>query len=372
MVLTLSHLFTYKDQQSSQPATMQISLSSILSLQLIDTTSCLRVNTPTRTYLLDCLSTSQDWARAIEQTRSLTFRKRTEQLSESRQNSEVRLFHFFNNINSLLSERFCRLQEDLICTKKEELEAAKTAVVALEDSVVRFEEAFARFERIYTNSDLTPGQKLQLLKGFNPDNCDCKEFDAILEAKTTVSVPISLPASILRSSLQVFAANIDELMVRRGPTTRALKWSYNGERLDALSFSVSKGIKLLGVGVCRPYRSGRVVKIREIKVVAGLTTRSPEAYRGNEGEEIGFNEGESVYRVQLTTQPQLHANSIYTVVLQLEGDNTFKCVDCARTVEGQGAVTWTYMSTSFQEPDLSNRTDEICGPIADFYYMLAA
>ena len=371
MVLTPSQLSTFKEQHSPLTTTMQLPLNSILSVQLLDSTALIRINTPTRTYLLDCFTYGQAWLNAIEHTRSLAFRKRTEQLSESRQNSEVRLFQFFNGLNAELSERFLSLQSDLNSAKEEDLKAARTVAVAVDESACRFEEAFQRFERVYLNADLSLAQKLQMLKGFKPDNGDCREFDTILEGKTTVSVPISLPASILRSGVQVFTTDINELRVRRAPTTRALKWSYNGERLDALSFSVSKEIKLLGVGVCRPHKVGRVVKIREIRVVVGLTTRSPVAYNSGETEEIEFEEGESVCRVQLSAPTLLHANNIYTVVLQLEGASSFKCVDCARSVEGEGVVTWTFMTTTFQEPDLTNRTDEVCGPIADFYYKLA-
>lgn len=370
MVLTPSQLSTFKEQHSPLTTTMQIPLHSILSVQLIDSSALLRINTPTRTYLLDCFSYGQAWISAIEHTRSLAFRKRTEQLSESRQNSEVRLFQFFNELNAELSERLLSLQTDLNSAKDEDLKAARTVAVAVEDSARGFEEAFQRFEKVYLNEELSLGQKLQLLKGFKPDNSDCREFDTILEGKTTVSVPISLPTSILRSGLHIYTTNINELRVRRAPTTRALKWSYNGERLDALSFSVSKEIKLLAVGVCRPHKQGRVVKIREIRVVVGLTTRSPVVYSG-ETEEIGFAEGESVYEVRLRSPVLLRANSIYTVVLQLEGSSSFKCVDCARSVEGEGGVMWTFMTTTFQEPDLTNRTDEVCGPIADFYYMLS-
>ena len=56
----------------------------------------------------------------------------------------------------------------------------------------------------------------------------------------------------------------------------------------------------------------------------------------------------------------------YSVVFSMSGSHTFKCVDCNSKVKG--VVNWSFYNTVFTKPELNNRCDVMCGPIADFYY----
>lgn len=370
LVLTPTLLVAYKTQGEGKTVTMKVALRDIVEMELDAADTCLRLVTSSRIYFLSCPTDLPSWATAIQQTRSLPHRQHTEHLSLSRQHCEMSLFTFFNSLNFLMSERLNILIDTHTKAKLVTLETAKKAVSEFESAATNFETTFMRFQAIYRNTEIGLWEKLQLLKAFKPDNNVYKELDEVIESKPSVSLPLLLPVVLLNRGLKLEIVSNEERRVRRAPTTRALKWDYNGERIDALSFSASKDITLTGVGICRPYKPYGLLRTREVKVLVGLTTRSPVAYSGNADEYIDYIEGESVYRLHFHPAPQLRANSIYTLTLQLTGSNSFKCVDCSRILD-TGAVTWTFMNTVFQEPDISNRSDEVCGPIADFYYMLS-
>ena len=79
------------------------------------------------------------------------------------------------------------------------------------------------------------------------------------------------------------------------------------------------------------------------------------------------NPENSIFKV---TMEHCVKDNKYTVYLMNEGHHTYKCVDCASSVEGPEKVVWTFLNSSFAQNHRSNRCDTVCGQIAGFYYIV--
>ena len=380
LVLSTAYICTYKTEDVSQQPTERIPISSVteLSAQQPDLPpfSTFKVTTPTRVYYMssDSSASNEDWLRAIEETRQLILQipvMRKKELCKSRENSETHVFEFFNELNGMMTERLEGLKRDLERTSRDHQSQATLTIQRFEHLSNQSEENYSKFEQIYRDPSLSAGEKLQLVRKIRPEVIDLREFDAMVDSRVFVSVPESLPAVVLKGSLKVSMENVREVKVRRTLITRALKWRYNGERIDALSFSTSKDVLLTAVGLCTPYKPSLSLQIRELKLLLGPTTQSPVTYTHNSLTEIHFEETESVHKLTLSKPQPIRANSIFTVYVKAWGASSYKCVDCVSTLPGPGDVVWTFMNTTFQGNDQNNRTDAVCGPIADFFYMLA-
>lgn len=197
-----------------------------------------------------------------------------------------------------------------------------------------------------------------------------KELEAFNVSKLVVSIQEENLDKLIKSCITVCLGNPSEVMIRRTHITRALKWRYTGERIDAITFSVNKDIKLTGVGLCTPYKPGRITYVKEFEVLKGGSTNSSSIYRHSQIVPIHNNPESSIFKVVMEKQVLIKKDSKYTVYFLNGGAHTYKCVDCVSVVEGPDRVMWTFVNSIFSPNHQSNRCDIVCGPIADFYFMV--
>lgn len=166
---------------------------------------------------------------------------------------------------------------------------------------------------------------------------------------------------VVNSSRQDFVA-------RRAANAKALNWKYSG-RIDALSFVVNKSIELTGVALCTPFKIGKTIQVDEFKVLAGETSRSEVVYLHSEPTVVNADLDSGVFQVRLEAAVRLESNAVYTLYFKISGAKTFKCVDSMPTVRGRDGAVFEFRNTRFVSNDESNRSDMLCGPIAELYYV---
>ena len=83
-----------------------------------------------------------------------------------------------------------------------------------------------------------------------------------------------------------------------------------------------------------------------------------------------YNPEFSTFKINMESHVLIKRDTKYTVYFLIEGAHTYKCVDCLSNVEGPNRVIWTFMNSIFSQNHQSNRCDTVCGPIADFYFMI--
>lgn len=174
---------------------------------------------------------------------------------------------------------------------------------------------------------------------------------------------------IISETAAVQIVNSEEATARRTSITRALKWRYTGERLDALSFTVSCDVYLTAVSVCRPYKCGELAYINSFCTLKGDRTDSPAVYKHRSRETMQYNAESSVFKLQLASPLLLSRRQVYSVVFCIQGASTYKCVECYPELEVPG-IKWKFLHTTFAPGHLNNRCDVMCGPIADFSYII--
>lgn len=193
---------------------------------------------------------------------------------------------------------------------------------------------------------------------------------ALLPAQGLFTLDTSRFRSFLSSQFSVKARNPDERVLRRTKITRALKWRYPGDRLDAITFTVSRNVYLSGVGLCMPYKPGQSTKIRAFSIRKGPATDSPVEYQHPRSETMNFDPQSSVYKLSLHVL--LKKNTKYTVTFSITGSPTYKCVDCQTEIQEDNGLKWRFYDAAFAAEHATNRCDCICGPIADFFYIPAS
>lgn len=140
--------------------------------------------------------------------------------------------------------------------------------------------------------------------------------------------------------------------------------------MDTLSFSISEDIMLSAVGICTPYKFGGLTHVKDFQLIKGNSTSSPSIYKHSHKFSMQFDPDVSVSKIIMDRAVSLSKNHKYTVIFCIEGSHTFKCVDCMQGVIGPGDVKFEFENTIFGQNHQNNRCDTICGPIADFYYIV--
>lgn len=169
-------------------------------------------------------------------------------------------------------------------------------------------------------------------------------------------------------NIGIFNPSRQECLVRRSRNVKALNWKYSG-RIDALSFKVDKEIHLCAIGVCTPYKLDKETTINEIKILRGQTTRSEVVYLHSKVFKIVVDFTTGVCRVPLEAMVKVYPDEYYTLYLKISGAKTFKCVDSLVSAKGRDDTRFQFANTVFVKDDESNRTDILCGPLVDFYYI---
>jgi len=377
MVLASACLCTYKTENTAEAPTERIPLVAILEIshQLGDVQRphCFKISTKGRLFIISAAlyETAIDWVNTI-QTAVLQLESPSSQLVERQKQSQQTLQSTFCALQSIVNERETSLRAELETAHVVTLAKAREELSAFNKAAEEVESNFEAFMEIQGRTDLDIIQKLRLMNALSKEGGAFGEFDRLTDSSAKVFVPSKAHIDeITAGCIAVALANPFEYRARRTCITRALKWRYNGERIDALTLTVSKPILLTGIGFCRPCKSTGTTLTKLLKVSQGTSTSSSPVYTHQSPTVLVSDPRESVQKVVLSPPVALKSGVHYTVVVKLDGSTTYKCVDCYKTLATEGEVGWTFSTALFPPTDQSNRTDVVCGPIADFYYMLA-
>ncbi|OMJ84248.1 hypothetical protein SteCoe_14669 [Stentor coeruleus] len=376
LVMRETNLCTYKTKDTSQKSTMNLPISEITeaipSVLEIEKDFCFKIVCNEEYYItVDSDKELCLWLNLINHIRmgrNISLFDAPHFSRESKAMSDESLITSFSHTKSLINQR----EELLLNTLLSIYETYK--VKAEEEHKILNESLTSEIEncRIVAeslSSDAGVLHKIQQIQRLTRDRQNFRPFDNINEAKLGISLDPEIVPKLIRPNIKVALKSPAEITIRRTVITRALKWRYTGNRIDALSFSISHDIELIGIGICSPYKQGGQICVKEFRVLCGSNSNSPIVYRHNTNIIIKFNPEESVHRINIEKPPLIKSDTKYTVFLNIEGSHTYKCVDCYPQVEGQ--VVWKFFNTNFTQSHQTNRCDITCGPIADFHYIIS-
>lgn len=110
--------------------------------------------------------------------------------------------------------------------------------------------------------------------------------------------------------------------------------------------------------------------IKEFQILKGNSTSANCVYRHSQKTTISYVPDQSVFKILLEAPITISKSQKYSVFLIIEGSHTYKCVDCLQTITGHSNIKWDFENTLFSQTHQNNRCDIVCGPIADFYYII--
>lgn len=375
LVLRPHSLCSYTSDSACEKPSEHIQLAAVLDISI--SVDCgkdhtFRVDLRTQHYLISTPSPDlmTEWVQQIkfacEKLKGKDAGERYRQL-EAQQKSEVseKLSGLIAALNQRESEMHNELKQahmTLCCKAEEEI----AYIQQVHESITR---VFQVFTQVYHDPSLPSQEKLRQLRPMTSSAAALTPAFAS-ESAAHAYVNVQLAANILKRNVTLFVDNPNEKRVRRTDITRALKWRYNGQRIDSLTFSLSKSVELTAIGVCIPHKPERVTKLLSLRIIPGnaVVPTLPALYTHPAVEALNHVPDESVSKILLSTKVQLRGGMTYTMAAQLEGASTYKCVQCLKQVAIDG-VSWVFSTSQFPVIEQSNRTDVDCGPIADFYFI---
>jgi hypothetical protein len=376
LVLRETSLSTYKTKDLGQNSTMFLTLAdvseAVASTLEFDRDFCFKVVADAEYFMT--VESDKDmciWLNLINHIRlgrSISAFDAPHYSREVKALSDESLITSFTQTKSIINERESEMMEELVRTyEKNRIKAEEEHQILTETLSVEMENCRIIAESL--KSDAPVLMKIQQIQRLTKMRQDFRPFDNINESKLQISVDSEVIPKLIRPNIRVSLKSQAEMNIRRTKITRALKWRYTGNRIDALSFSVSHDIELIGVGICGPYKPGGQIIVKEFQVLRGNSSNSPALYRSSAPITIKFNPDDSVHFIQIDDPIAIKSETKYTVYFVIDGSHTYKCVDCDSVVEAQ--VTWKFFNTSFSQNHQTNRCDTTCGPIADFHYLLS-
>lgn len=374
LVLKNSSLSTFKSKDLTQAPTMNLSIADITeavaSVLEFERDFCFKILSGSEYFMIVesdkemCL-----WLNLINHVRLgrsfLTFNA-PHYSREVKAQSDESLITSFSQTKAILNEREAELTNDLFqFYEKYKLKAEDEHKILNETLNMEIQNCETIASSLGNQESIL--DKIQQIQKLTKVSQKFQQFDSINESKLQLTLEPNTVEKLIRPFVKISLKSQAELSIRRSWITRALKWRYTGSRIDALTFSVSSDIELVGVGICGPYKSGGQIIIKEFQVLKGNSSNSPTLYRNSEPIIIKYDPEESVHRIRIEDPIFIKKESKYTVIFVIEGSHTFKCVDCLAVVEKE--ATWKFFNTNFSQSHHTNRCDVTCGPIADFYYL---
>lgn len=374
LVMREMNLCTYKSKDTSQRTTMNLSITEITeavpTVLEIEKDFCFKVVCGEEYYMtVDSDKELCLWVNLINHVRmgrNISLFDAPHFSRESKAMSDESLITSFSHTKTLINQREDYLLEFLQnAYETYKVKAEEEHKILTESLTTEMENCRIVAESLSSEAPVL--SKIQQIQRLTGERQNFKPFDNINEAKLRISLDPEVVSKIVRPNIKVNLKIPTEMKIRRTAITRALKWRYTGNRIDALTFSVSHDIELIGIGICTPYKTGGQISIKEFQILRGGNSNSQAAYKQNGNIIIKFNPEESVHRISIDEPVMIKSDAKYTVFLSVEGSHTYKCVDCYAQIEGQ--VTWKFFNTNFTPNHQTNRCDITCGPIADFYYV---
>lgn len=371
LVLTPHTLSSFKSESPGEKQTEHIQLAAVLDVNPdlhSGRPNAFHIELKTQKFLISTASADlmTEWVLQIKAACAKLKPREETQEKEKAQTGEIS--EKLQSMLEVLTERENWLQSDLAQAQSALMAKAQAEVAYIQEVHDSIESVFSVFSTVYSSSEIPLQEKLSQLRDLASSTASLTP-DTVCDSSLRAYANSDLIWTLLHKSIRVKVESPSERHLRRTEITRALKWRYNGQRYDALTFTVSRVIELTAVGFCTPHKANRITKVLSLKIVPG-TTVSPNQnviYVHPQMVELVFNPDESVQKIVLSQRVLLRPGTPYTLVGLLEGASTYKCVLCASTIGGE--VNWTFATAVFPTIDHSNRTDADCGPIADFYYV---
>jgi PHR domain/PH domain len=379
LVLMTSSLCTYKSETETNKATMMIPLNEITdaSPNISDTSNeySFTITTISERFAMRTFYDSDmcAWLNLINHSRQgnkISCFGSANYYHESKVLSDESLITSFTKMKELLAKREEELLQNLQEIYKIYVDKATQEHQAIAEL---YRQETDQYNLITSVLDKNSNEidKIREIQEVTSSYIIAKDLESFNVSKLQVAIQEDNLEKLIKTNIKVCLGNPAEVMIRRTSITRALKWRYTGERIDAITFSVTKDIKLTAVGVCTPYKFGRVTYIKEFQILKGGSTSSNSIYRHSQRVSMQHNPENSIYKVAVENPVLIRRDNKYTVYFLIEGAHTYKCVDCIANVEGPERIVWSFFNSIFSQNHQSNRCDTVCGPIADFYFMIA-
>jgi hypothetical protein len=378
LILTSTSLRTFKGESESSKSTMEIQLSMIVDTFPVPSSNAnefiFAIALQNKKYNLRTSIDSETfaWLNLINLTRQgnrVSSFSSPHYYHESKVLSDISLITSFTKMKEILMSREDEMLANLDEIYQIYIEKANKEYQDITDMYDQVSNNYESVVKILGNQNNVV-EKVREVQNSTKNHLNVLDFENYNFSKLTVSIPEENIDKVIKSSINVSLGNPAERSIRRTHITRALKWRYTGERIDAITFSVNKDVKLTAVGVCTPYKPNKKTTIKEFQVLKGATTGGSILYRHTQRVSMENNPENSIFKVVMEHQVKIKKDTKYTVFFMNEGSHTYKCVDCVPSIEGPEKAVWTFVNSTFAQNHQSNRCDTVCGPIADFYYIV--
>jgi hypothetical protein len=379
LVLSSAALQTFKARDTADVPTLYIEADDVLRVIRADhevqRLYSFKVLTPNQSFFFTVENEQElnDWMRCISQMKQISseanHKHAVQQFQEMKANTEITLITSFNQIKIDLYEREQELLQELDLQHEMYKKITSKQLQEMDILLSQENENFQKFLEICEGAVEDNVNTIRKAQALPKPQLSFKVFDALVNTQIQASVEEAILSRLISFTTKVVLENPNEIKIRRTSITRALKWRYTGERYDAITFTLNHDIKLSAIGLCRPKKQGNNTTVKEFQVLKGNFTNSTSVYRHPVAVVMNYDSEESVFKLPLARPLPLKKETNYTAIFCIEGSSTFKCVDCYLTVEGPGGVIWNFNKTNFAANHQNNRSDTVCGPIADFYYL---
>ena len=163
----------------------------------------------------------------------------------------------------------------------------------------------------------------------------------------------------------------DEYVAHRfeRPNTR---WGIfdNRNQVEAVSFTVSRTIYLVGVGIGNSFNKGKSVMVEDLQILDGINTRGDILSRVERVEMRNEDGNTKVVRVNLESPLKLSPNTDYTLRAVLKGEaGVFRGTSVSKVVSlNPPGLTINFKGSSYHPDDVKNGDNLEDGPIFDLYF----
>lgn len=164
----------------------------------------------------------------------------------------------------------------------------------------------------------------------------------------------------------------EESKVSRYASTGS-SWHVNtdGKQVEAISFKVSKSIRLTALGLGNAHEESKKVTIRKIQIREGKSTRGVKVYNhGGKEKLINVGEESKFVRVALDSPVILEPETWYSLRIKYkQGAPVCRGTTVNNHPQGSG-VQFDFEKAKFDGGDMENGSHEVHGPLRDFYFHL--
>jgi hypothetical protein len=167
------------------------------------------------------------------------------------------------------------------------------------------------------------------------------------------------------------SAEVDEYVAHRfeRPNTR---WGIfdNRNQVEAVSFTVSRNIYLLGVGIGNSFNKGKSVMMEDLQIIVGGNTQGEIVGRVERVEMKNEDGNVKVVRINFESPIKLNPNADYTLRAVLKGESgVFRGTSVNKVIKLMPpGLTVTFKGANYHADDVKNGDNLEDGPLFDLYF----